>query len=1302
MMQKIGLLIAVLIACSCQNFAFAQDKNVQFYNLNEEYNIAIREANQALSDDYGFTWISSKMGIVRYTMDDIRIYHLPYSSEDIIMVHLAYKSGVLYAYTNNGQFFEYNSIQDKFYLILDMAKEMNNPYIFIKRMLLDGEGKLWMATSFGLFSYEKGEGIVELRENKNIEYIEWYNATSFFYVISEHIGLFNIDTGTFENYFGLPEEVIHSVSNLYYDQHTDGLWIGTMTQGLFYLKNQKGRYNLILIDGIPNQPILALEECSDSIMMVGIDGQGLWEVSINNGKILNAFKKDEDDPHSLQGNGVYDIFCDGNDRVWVCTYTGGVSYFDQANPLITNINHKINNSNSLVNDGVNSVLEDSNGNLWFGTNNGISYWNTSTNEWKSFYHNKEKNAPVFHDLCEDDSGRIWAGTYSSGVYVLDIKSGRQIHHYSPDETNGEFSLNYVFDIYKDSKGNIWIGGVNGDLICYKVKEKKFKVYENFTVKVIKEYQPGQMLIGTTLGLVSLDTETGNTERLLERYLVYDFFIDGDNVWVCTSGSGIISYNLKTKEQKRLTIDSGLPSNFVNSIISSGGYFWIGTESGLCRLDKDGNSILSFKTFPELSGVSFNQNSHYIQKTGKLIFGTDKGAIIFDPDIIPASEQEGKIFFQDMMISGRSIRQLPKFELTAPLDSLGEVSLRYYQNTISLELIPIGVKSPGSKFSWKMEGIDDNWTKPTNNRILSYSNIPSGTYFLRVRMFDSSLDHIIEERAITLHIIPPYWERWWFRVFVLVFFIGFGVFLLFYYVDRLKKRHSEEKIRFFANTAHELRTSLTLIKGPIDEVSKDQSLTDSSRTYLQLAREQAKRLLNVVTQLMDFQKVDVGKEKLSLTMADIVGVVRGRVVMFESYAHRRNIKIEFTANCPEFVTAIDEAMIEKIVDNLLSNAIKYSKSGQLILVSIECTPSKWIFEVKDEGIGIDKRAQKQLFKEYYRGENAVNSRVVGSGIGLLLVKNYVDLLDGKITCNSQLGIGSTFQVVVPCKEVSEFASSEDLLMNSTLLLSEETQEGLMKKESTEQGSMPKMKILVVEDNDSLRGFLKSAMANRFRVSIAEDGEQALEKIRKEAPDLVVSDIMMPKMDGFELCRRMKSTYETSHIPLILLTALAGKAQQLKGLRLGADGYLTKPFDVSLLEERINSIIKNREIVRDRALKIIKHSENEVVLENELNDAFMKQMLVVARENISNAEFSRNDFAAAMNVSPSLLYKKMKSLTGQSPSDFVRSVRLDHSLELLKTKKYTITEVSEMCGFSSIGYFGMVFRKHYGKSPSQVFD
>ncbi|OFX59537.1 MAG: hybrid sensor histidine kinase/response regulator [Bacteroidetes bacterium GWB2_41_8] len=1273
---------------------------VKFYSINSLYGISNRVTNSICKDDNGFIWASSKTGILRLSDDDHRVYQLPYMTSGAIVVKLIYEQSKLIAYTNNGQIFLYNSIYDRFDLIVNLSKTFSNDQFDVYALLVDKSGDYWIALNLGLYKYSSGELSLVEEISKDRYSISWFDEQHL--IIAKSEGIWSLDIQSLKSKCIYENRNVSPflVSSLFYDKTQHKLWIGTFSRGLFCYNFNSATLTHILESSFPRQPILAIEANSESTILVGIDGQGVWELNKQNSQLLNVYKENVDDPNSLRGNGVYDIFYDPGKRVWICTISGGVSFYDLASPLVNQIVHHANDANSLVNNDVNGIIEDRDGKIWFATNNGISCWDVASDKWKNFYYNKLKQAQVFLTLCEDDQGRIWAGSYSSGIYVLDGKTGAELAHYSRDEKELSSVSNFIFDIFKDSQGDLWIGGINGKFICYQSKENKFKTYTEIPISSFAELSPNQILLGCSNNIKLLNKQTGDIKCFLPDYVVQDILVLGDIVWVCTSGEGLLEYNHREGSTKTYTTHEGLPSNFLNSIIYADSCLWVGTESGLCRFNPVDKTAFTFSSIFPLSGISYNKSALSRLKNGQLAWGTNSGAVLFAPQSIREISSEGKIFFQDLTISGRSIRETASLKLKTPVDSLQTISLKYSQNTISLELISIGMQS-GSKFSWKLEGFDKDWSAPSGNGIVTYTNIPSGKFELKIKLYDSSLSNVIAERSIEIKLIPPFWRTGWFWIIIILILSGIIVLYFLYYINMLKQEHTEEKVRFFTNTAHDIRTSLTLIKAPVEELSNEKNLSESGKYYLNLATEQARQLTSVVTQLMDFQKVDIGKEHLLLSMTDIVKLVSNRKIMLDSYAKSKNIELVFVSTTDSYSTAVDESKMEKIIDNLISNAIKYSPANSQIQIELKCDDKKWVLQVKDNGIGISKKAQKQLFKEFYRGDNAINSKVVGSGIGLLLVKNYVTMHNGSISCNSQENVGSTFQVVIPFKPIS--SESEIINSPSDTLIPNSPVEDLIhhtESENVVQASK-EMKILIVEDNDELLNFLKSTLSLDFKVSTAVDGEKAWELISRQIPDLVVSDIMMPNMDGFELCKLMKSTYETSHIPVVLLTALSEKTDQLHGLGLGADDYLTKPFDMSLLLQRIKSIIHNREVVRGKAFKLIKgESADPVILVNEHNDKFVKNILRVARANISNAEFSKDEFASLVNMSSSLLYKKTKSLTGLSPTDFIKTIRLDHALSLLQSREYTVTEVSELCGFTSVAYFSTVFRKHFGKSPTEI--
>ena len=1284
-----NLLLFVLSILPVLTFA------VKFNNINTLFGNSVRITNSICKDGNGFIWASSKTGILRLTDEDCRIYQLPYETEGVLMVWLVYSDSKLTAYTNNGQIFNYNPVSDTFELLFNLNKllEVRNFNVF--SLLSDCNGNYWIATDIGLLKFQSGSLEKISFASKERFSLTWFDNNQFIIADNDGISHFNIQTQQCQKIFQNSSTGRYAVSSVFFDEIQNKLWMGTLSNGLYSYDYASGDFSHVLSSFIPRQPILALEEDSDTTLLIGIDGQGIWKIKKNEDEIINVLKEGADDPHSLPGNGVYDIFYERGKRVWVGTISGGVSFYDIASPEIMQISHHSNNSNSLPNNHINCILEDSDGKMWLATNNGISIWDRESDQWKNLFNNKLEQAQVFLTLCEDIQGRIWAGSYSSGIYVLDRQSGKELAHYAQDENELPTISNFIFAIFKDSQHDLWIGGINGSFVCYKTNENKFRTYFDKPVSSFAQLSPTQILVGHSYGLSMLDKQEGTIKDILPDIVVQDILVLDTKIWICSSGEGLIEYDFKTGITNKYTTKMGLPSNFINSIMYTREFLWLGTEAGLCKFDPIKKTVHTISSISLLSSVSYNKSAVTTLKNEKVVWGTNKGAVMFHPDSLKNITAGGRIFFQDITVSGRSIRDQSFFDLNVPVDQLENLSLNYFHNSISIELLPLNATT-GAKFSWKLEGFDDDWSLPAGNRIITYTNLPSGKYTLRMKFYDSSNSNVLNERFIKINITPPFWKKLWFVLLNAFVISGIVMLLLLYYINRLKHKHTEEKVGFFTNTAHEIRTALSLIKAPVEELTQEKNLSAKGKQYLQIAANQARQLSLTVTQLMDFQKMDIGKETLSLAMTDVVTLISERIMMYESLAKSKNIQIHFNTNPGKYITAIDCLKMEKVIDNLISNAVKYSNPEGSVTIEFTGEKKRWLLKVKDNGIGISKKAQTKLFKVFYRGENALKAKINGSGIGLLLTKNYVSVHNGTISFESQENVGSTFQIAIPHKKVAQKVQSHAPVES-------EPESNIRGTETAIKSSIVKKKsILIVEDNEELLNFIDGRIKKEFNTILAEDGEKAWHLTLTHMPDLIVSDVMMPNSNGFAFCEKVKSTWETSHIPVILLTALTDKEKQLQGLGVGADDYITKPFDLSLLSQKIRTIIHNREIVREKTIRLISNDTSELPVVNNTNGKFINKLTEIVWANIGNASFDKILFASEMNVSPSQLYKKVKSLTGQSPTELIKTIRLRHASELLQTQRYTITEISELCGFSSVGYFSTVFKSFFGKSPTEFIE
>ena len=1278
-------------------YAMDGDGDRLFYRMSDIHGTTILGANSVCKDENGFIWVSSKSGVYRFTEDDKRQYSLPYITFDVISVKLLRRKSQLYAYTNNGQFFKYNAVYDRFDFILDLRVLLNNEHLVVSDFLIGNEATFYIAATYGLYQFSEERGLKLLNETSEKEhYIEWYNENYFFHGHDGNLFIVDATSGKTDHLLTIESNELVQISQLHFDQKSGQLWIGTNLGKVYYYDVRFDRLVSVKIDNLPCQPVLAIEANTDSTVMLGYDGQGIWELNKKGTKVLSIYREDVDNPGSLAGNGVYDIFKDDKNRIWVCTFSGGVSFFEQSSQAVKSIRHQINKENSLVNNVVNDVFEDSNGDIWFATNNGLSKWKVAQDSWSNFFcRNRSDMSSVFLSIMEDNQGRMWAGTWGSGVFLIDRESGKEIRRFNNIG-------NFIFDTNPDSDGNIWIGGVVENIVRYDVETDEIRKYEDQPVYVIDEYSEDKMLMGVPYGLISVKKNDGLVDVLLKGYIVHDILIDDEVAWCATSGRGLVKFNVEERVvEDEYTVNDGLSSNFVNSITRVNDCFFLGTEGGLCRFSPKEGKVFCYSSVLSLANATFNQDASIVLSSGELIMGTNQGALMFDPDDIEEKQNlDGKIYFQDIIVSGRTIRDSATYNLTVPVDSLQKIVLPYNKNTLTMELLAIGVSEPHTKISWKLVGLEDNWSEPATNRMFTFANLTAGEYELKTRMLNNSLSDVIDERSLTIVIKPAFWNTLWFYLILALLVVGAFYFIFRYHINLIQQLHAREKIRFFTNAAHELRTSLTLISGPVEEIAKESGLSSRVRHFISLANEQVKSLLNTASQLIDFQNIDKGTALVNFQMVNIAQMVEHRVMMFESFARQKNVTLSIITDEKDFFSGVDVNMMEKVVDNLLSNAIKYSHENGNVKVELWRNRKYWFLSVKDDGIGIGRKAQKQLFKEFYRSENAINSGVIGSGIGLLMIKNYTEMHGGKVCFESEENVGTTFTVQIPIRIMSKSDVKTDDDPNN--LFDQGMPFDTEKQGCTidEKVDTKKMSILIVEDNVKLKSFLELSLRDKYNVFTASEGKEALEIVRERHPDIVVSDIRMPGIDGFELCKMLKSNFETSHIPVVLLSAFTTKALQLKGLGLGADAYLTKPFDMSLLEGKIRSIVLNRKAVREKALKLVDFRSEAPLFNNELNDKFVKKALEVVKSNISNLKFGKEEFASEMNVSPSLLYKKVKTLTDQSPSDFIRSVRLNYALDLLQSGEYNVTEVSEKAGFTSVAYFSYAFKKYYGKSPSDA--
>lgn len=1258
--------------------------NRDFVNLNELHGTSYTNAFSICKDANGFIWSSSRSEVFRNSMDGSKRYDLPSISSDVVHVKLVYRDACLVAFSNNGLIYKYNEVLDRFEFVFNFRKAISNVHAAVYVIDIDQNKDLYIAGTAGLYRYTSSKQLVKLIHTP-IQQARRYQSTLFL-ATKDGLLLFNCESGKVERQIPRLKPDSWEVSRMFFDPVKQVLWIGTFTHGVFKYQTINHHLQPVSIVGLPKDPILAIEANTDSTLLFGVDGKGLFEVDSYH-RIVAVYAEDLDNPRSLKGNGVYDLLLDkASEKIWVATVTGGVSFKNQQQSSVMQLHHQYGHANSLQSNQINKIIEDKRGYVWFATNNGVSRWDRLNNSWKTFYHTSSNQTTVFLSLCEDKLGRIWCGTYASGIYVIDPLSGKELVHYST-KSGYESANDFVFDLYPDSKGDIWIGGNRGPILCYLFEKGVFKKYQSRSVVAFSEYSPTQMLAASANGLIMIDKQSGAIKQLTKGQMANDLVVKGTDVWLCTAGSGLLKYSMKTGRETFITTKMGLPSDHISGIYEHQGFIWAGTIGGLCRIQPN-NLNIEVLTIPFIMTMPSFSQGHCLLKNGSFVWGSNQGAWVFKPTAQVLKPPKANLYISDFKISGKSVRQIPEFQLDAPINQMVGLELTYKHSNFSMEVVSPGLAKNRAKYSWKLDGYDEDWTEIANWNTVSYTNIPPGVYRLQVRLFGQSLVHPLLTRSFLISIEPPFWKKGWFITLMVFCFGWFIYFGLQTYLKFLKQKSDQEKIRLFTHSAHELRTALTLIKAPIQELVKEMEHTSKEAYYGLLALRQVDRLMSIATNLLDFQKLDLGKNLLNLESVDMVAKIKQRMAMFEPMGAKKNLNFQFSSNVTSYETMVDSDQMDNLLDNLISNAVKYSYDNQNVEIEFVGEEQCWHLKISDYGIELKTIESKKLFKEFFRGENAVNAKIPGTGIGLMLVKKYVQLHHGQIQVQSLQAGRTTFCLHIPKMEPSASGAHPENIDN---------QIDVPVLKETERQSLS---ILVVEDHSDLRELLFRYLSSDFEVAVAENGRMAWNMILDLKPDLVISDVMMPEMSGLELCKYIKSTFETAHIPVILLTALSETNEQIEGLGLGADAYITKPFDLGLLSGMIRSILNNRMRFRETMLNRVDENLNESFISNPNNNDFIKNALQIVQESISDPDFGKDVFASKMHISPSLLYKKLKALTDLSPSDFIKSVRLKYAMKLLKSGRYSITEVSELCGFSGLDYFGKAFKKFFGYSPSDV--
>lgn len=1273
-----------------------------FRHLNVRDGLGSRQVYQVCKDSTGFVWAFTQMGVDRYDGNEIRHYKLDETIESrdhVLSFTVMYvdEAGSLWVALRNGRIFKYDRLKDSFDLQADLVQFISSPVL--NDMEFEGEEGLWLSTSTGVYFWDRKTqklspaGLIG----------EWTNC-----IIKGGKGDFFVGTNT-EVYKLKRAGTAHQLSKERVDITVEArietlflygnkLYVGTFSNGAFVVELPT-RQVKSLNDFIPGIPVRVFAYDGDRSILIGADGAGVFRINAADETLIDHYITDEDDERSLNGNTVSDICVDGYGGIWVSTCTNGISYLGPNVPDVRWVRHERNNAASLVSDHVNVMLQDSDGDYWYGTNDGISLYRVQSKRWVHFLNGTgSAYSSVVLALCEDNEGNIWAGGYGIGLYRINKKSGevRKMPKWNKQSGSG-VATDYIYAIY--SEGDcLWFGGIEGNFIRYNRRTDVYTYYPIHCVGDIKYGDKNTLLIAGCDGLGFFDKSTGEIkwqQTFGEMTLHYPVRCllrsSSGDIWLLTDGEGLIRFNPENGQCRIYTIEDGIVSNSINSVAEdSNGHIWFNTEKELYCLDLAEDVVVNGNDLLDIGWGYYNANASMKTKDGHLAFGTAEGVLIFAPSFDFSRSVSVELIFTDFKLPYESVKAgMPGSPLKAGINDTRHLKLKHNRNSFSISFSAINFVSPHKvRYEYRLKDYERQWHRVDVVQSVGYMDLPPGKYTFELRAFDKYTQGQIGERTIDISVGHPFWASWWAIAIYLALCMVLGYLFFQFRRQRMREDKIKERIHSFIGIAHDIRTPVSLIKAPLSELEVQGGLPEESKKKLAVAVKNAEKLFTMITQLLELQKVEAHPEHLEVALYNIKEYMEDKLSAFRMAATQREIELylEVAPDMPE--VWLDKDKMDHIMDNLLSNALKYTEKGSVGIV-VKQTRNKWAVEVTDTGIGIPAEEQKNIFNEYYRARNVAESQEQGIGIGLMITSRIIKQHYGKIEFRSVENEGSTFRVTFPKK-----------LKSGMMIAAKKELSGMLPIASSqeEDGQVDKNVLLLAEDDKDMREYLTDSLSSEYKVISVPDGGKALDMAREINPDIIISDIIMPVIQGDELCRILKSSVETSHIPVILLTALCERENIILGLESGANDYIIKPFDLSVLKVRLRNILQSRQHLRETVLSSDIPAD-EVDYSSQLDKEFLDNAMAVIDENMANPEFSINDFCRALGMSRTSVYNKIKTLTGQGPNDFIRIVRLNKSKELLLSQKYPIGEVATMVGFSDPKYFSTCFKKQFGISPSK---
>ena len=1357
-LQSYILFILLLLATVLPAHGHISRNMFMVSNLNTDNGLSSSRVYSIVEAEDGAMWISTKRGVDRYNGQLVSNYTLATemqysdaSGRNIKLTQDHHRQ--IYAYDNKGKVYIYNKVKDTFVLRCNLQKILGGS-IVLNELLVDEKGNFWLAMDKGLYCLSaSADGKEIVREKAKGRFILKNTYINHIQFVGQRL---LIGTSKDVYCYSVATQKIakkisgSSVVSSYHDVEGHHIWLGTFHEGVKVVDDRTWKpINSIAfhsLQNIPQIPVRSIISFDHQTILMAVDGAGIYAYDKLNKQTKLLLDTDGRPGNILKGNGLYTLCRDRFGDLWAGSYSGGVDLAIPMEHTLEYITHEYLNNQSLLDDCVNDVFQSRDGKIWYATDKGVSVYDSQTYSWHHGLYNK-----VALTICQTVDGRVLVGTYGNGVYQVN-SDGTSMPAYSV--SNGKLKSDYVFSLFTDSEGYLWIGCLDGDMACFPsgknisrgVGKTAFYLPVNEVQCITESKDKRSIAVGTSHGCYLIDKQNPMHPRRFFYPGQYpdkdiNFFVNSmvyqnsSHVWIGTDGGGLYDYDLTTNKFRNYTTQESLPSNAVYGLIKGkNGKLWLSTDKGLAFIYQ--GKVVNLNFFKGLER-EYNRMSVACTSDGRMLFGSNDGVVALAPMFAKGLNYAAPLRIHRVEVEGVERTDQWNESLFEMLQE-GTLQLHHHENTLIVSFESINYQYQHDiQYQYYLEGYDRNWSKLSSYQLARFVNLPPGNYVLYVKAIGRSNGRELGATSLKISIAQPWWNTWWAWIVYLSILTAIIYFAWQYYKERLQRRYYDEKINFFVNTAHNIRTPLSLVLAPLVDLSKDSHLSEKSRVFLDMAQRNGNKLLKMVTELLDFQKVEQSAELVRLQDVELPMFLRLQVEKFIVAAQEKHIHLSLEA-CPQHLVHTDVKMMDLILENLLSNAIKYTPEGGKVTLSASIEGKTAQILVSDTGIGIPKAEIKNIFKSFFRASNAVNSQEMGSGLGLMLTRQLVKKLGGKLTFVSEEGKGTTFHVVLPLgnsaasstQPVEEVQNVEAIFSNHQDVHDEEMKS--VASSDDQNSEVSKDTLLFVDDNEDLRQYICMTFSDTYRVVDVESGDAALKYLEEGGEcDIVVSDVMMPGMQGDVLCQRIKENKDTSWLPVILLTAKAGRNFMIEGLGLGADDYIAKPFDATILASKIDSMLKNRhrlsQYYMERSLALVRgevsaksnsskqvmdlnaadepietiqasdEKEEQAIL-NPQEQAFVEKATRLVLDNLSDTDFTIDRLCREMAMSRTLFYGKLKTLTGQGPQDFMRLIRLEQAAMFLKQGD-SVLDVSVKAGFVNVKYFSTVFKKHFGVSPSK---